>query len=117
LLGLATKNGILIVEFTNQLRDQGLSLYRALITSVSLRLRPILMTTITTMAGTIPLIFSSGAGSETRYILGIILFFGVAFAMVLSLWIIPVAYALLAKKTHSPQTTKRLLEEALETKK
>ncbi|MBN2865341.1 MAG: efflux RND transporter permease subunit [Thiotrichales bacterium] len=117
LLGLATKNGILIVEFTNQLRDQGLSLYRALITSVSLRLRPILMTTITTMAGTIPLIFSSGAGSETRYILGIILFFGVAFAMVLSLWIIPVAYALLAKKTHSPHTTERLLNEALKSKK
>ena len=116
LLGLATKNGILIVEFTNQLRDQGLSLYRALITSTSLRLRPILMTTITTMAGTIPLIFSSGAGSETRYILGIILFFGVAFAMVLSLWIIPIAYALLAKRTHSPQTTQKRLEAALKLK-
>jgi len=117
LLGLATKNGILIVEFTNQLRDQGLSLYRALISATSLRLRPILMTTITTMAGTIPLIFSSGAGSETRYILGVVLFFGVAFAMVLSLWIIPVAYALLAKRTHSPHTTEKLLEETLKLKR
>ena len=116
LLGLATKNGILIVEFTNQLRDQGLSLYRALITATSLRLRPILMTTITTMAGTVPLIFSSGAGSETRYILGVVLFFGVAFAMVLSLWIIPVVYALLAKRTHSPQATERTLQETLKLK-
>lgn len=113
LLGLATKNGILIVEFTNQLRDQGLSLYRALVTATSLRFRPILMTTITTMAGTIPLIFSSGAGAETRYILGVVLFWGVAFAMVLSLWIIPLAYAFFAKRSHSPQASERLLEAEL----
>ena len=116
LLGLATKNGILIVEFTNQLRDQGLSLYRALITATSLRFRPILMTTVTTMAGTLPLIFSSGAGAETRYILGIVLFWGVAFAMILSLWIIPIAYAFFAKRTSSPLANERLLEAALKEK-
>ena len=116
LLGLATKNGILIVEFTNQLRDQGLSLYRALITATSLRFRPILMTTVTTMAGTLPLIFSTGAGAETRYILGIVLFWGVAFAMILSLWIIPIAYAFFAKRTSSPLANERLLEAALKKK-
>ena len=79
LLGLATKNGILIVEFTNQLRDKGYTTYHALVSATKLRLRPILMTAVTTIAGTLPLIFSSGAGSETRYILGIVLFCGVAF--------------------------------------
>jgi len=116
LLGLATKNGILIVEFTNQLRDQGISLYRALISATSLRLRPIVMTALTTIAGTIPLILSSGAGAETRYILGVVLFWGVAFSMILSLWIIPIAYALLAKRSHSPNTTNRILQKALNKK-
>ncbi|WP_127469847.1 efflux RND transporter permease subunit [Thiomicrorhabdus aquaedulcis] len=113
LLGLATKNGILIVEFTNQLRDQGLSSYRALISATQLRLRPILMTTITTMAGTIPLIFSSGAGAETREILGIVLFWGVAFSTLLSLWIIPSAYGLMAKNSSSPLASTQKLTRAL----
>lgn len=113
LLGLATKNGILIVEFTNQLRDQGLKPYHALISATQLRLRPILMTAITTIAGTLPLILSSGAGSETRIILGIVLFWGVAFSTLLSLFIIPTAYALLAKNSGSPLASTRALEKAL----
>lgn len=113
LLGLATKNGILIVEFTNQLRDRGLPLYRALVSATQLRLRPIVMTAVTTIAGTIPLIFSSGAGAETRYILGVILFWGVAFSTLLSLFVIPAVYALLAKHTGSPLTDTRKLEAAL----
>lgn len=117
LLGLATKNGILIVEFTNQLRDKGLSFYRALITATSLRLRPILMTSITTIVGTIPLIFSSGAGSESRYVLGIVLFWGVFFSMILSLWIIPLVYSLLAKRSGSPFRKTRELEAALKEEK
>lgn len=113
LLGLATKNGILIVEFTNQLRDRGLPIYHALVSATQLRLRPIVMTAVTTIAGTIPLIFSSGAGAETRYILGVILFWGVAFSTLLSLFVIPAVYALLAKHTGSPLTDTRKLEAAL----
>ncbi|BCN92300.1 multidrug transporter [Thiomicrorhabdus immobilis] len=116
LLGLATKNGILIVEFTNQLRDQGLTTYHALVSATQLRLRPILMTAITTIAGTIPLILSSGAGAETRYILGIVLFFGVAFSTLLSLFIIPSAYALIAKNSGSPLASTHKLEKALKQK-
>lgn len=113
LLGLATKNGILIVEFTNQLRDRGVSFYRALISATSLRLRPILMTSITTIVGTLPLIFSSGAGSESRYVLGIVLFWGVFFSMILSLWIIPLMYSLLAKRSGSPNRKALQLENTL----
>jgi len=113
LLGLATKNGILIVEFTNQLRDKGLKPYHALISATQLRLRPILMTAITTIAGTLPLIFSTGAGSETRIILGTVLFWGVAFSTLLSLFIIPSAYALLAKNSGSPLASTHALEKAL----
>jgi multidrug efflux pump len=116
LLGLATKNGILIVEFTNQLRDRGLPLYRALVSATQLRLRPIVMTAVTTIVGMIPLIFSSGAGAETRYILGIVLFWGVAFSTLLSLFIIPVAYALIAKRSGSPLASTHQLEKALEEK-
>ncbi|MDG6774195.1 efflux RND transporter permease subunit [Thiomicrorhabdus sp. ZW0627] len=114
LLGLATKNGILIVEFTNQLRDRGLPVYRALVSATQLRLRPILMTAITTIAGTVPLILSSGAGAETRYILGVVLFWGVAFSTLLSLFIIPTAYALIAKHSGSPLASTHELEKALE---
>jgi multidrug efflux pump len=113
LLGLATKNGILIVEFTNQLRDKGLAPYHALISATQLRLRPILMTALTTIAGTLPLILSSGAGSETRIILGIVLFWGVAFSTLLSLFIIPSAYAFLAKNSGSPLASTHALEKAL----
>lgn len=114
LLGLATKNGILIVEFTNQLRDKGLPVYHALVCATQLRLRPILMTAITTVAGMLPLIFSSGAASETRYILGIVLFFGVAFSTLLSLFIIPTAYALFAKNSGSPLAASHKLNKALD---
>ncbi len=113
LLGLATKNGILIVEFSNQLRDKGYSFYHALIEATALRFRPIVMTSVTTIVGTIPLIFSSGAGAESRYILGVVLFWGVLFSMILSLWIIPLAYALLAKNSSSPLKRTRQLEKEL----
>lgn len=113
LLGLATKNGILIVEFTNQLRDQGLSVYRALISATQLRLRPIIMTAVTTCAGMVPLIFSNGAGAETREVLGYVLFWGVALSTVLSLFMIPLAYSLLAKRSPSPQASERKLTHAL----
>lgn len=109
LLGLATKNGILIVEFTNQLRDQGHSIGSALVAATHLRLRPIVMTTLTTMVGAIPLIFSSGAGAETREILGLVLLWGVGFSTLISLLLIPAAYAMIAKQTGSPLATEQNL--------
>ncbi|KUJ71332.1 efflux RND transporter permease subunit [Thiomicrospira sp. WB1] len=113
LLGLATKNGILIVEFTNQLRDKGIGFYRALLSATQLRLRPIVMTTLTTCVGAVPLILSSGAGAETREVLGWVLLFGVALSTLLSLLVIPLAYRLLARGTHSPQYSTQKLERSL----
>jgi len=113
LIGLATKNGILIVEFANQLRDQGRDLASAITEATLLRLRPILMTTLTTCAGAVPLILSSGAGAETREILGWILLWGVGFSTLISLLLIPVLYQLFARHTHSPQYTAQRLEKEL----
>ena len=92
LVGLATKNGILIVEFANQLRDKGQAFGEALFEASCLRLRPILMTAVTTVVGAIPLVLSSGAGAETRYVIGIVLIWGVSLATFFTLFVIPVAY-------------------------
>ncbi len=113
LVGLAAKNGILIVEFANQLRDEGLAFRDALIQASLLRIRPILMTSITAAAGAIPLILSTGAGSETRTVIGIVVFFGVIISTLLTLYIIPVAYDLLARRTASPDTVSHQLEAEL----
>ncbi len=115
LVGLAAKNGILIVEFANQLRDEGHEFKEALIEACSLRLRPILMTSITAMAGAVPLILTGGAGSETRSAIGIVIFFGVAAATLFTLFVVPVAYQLISRKTGSPMdVTKRLEREMTE---
>ncbi len=112
LVGLAAKNGILIVEFANQLRDKGMEFHAALREASLTRFRPIIMTSLTAAAGAIPLIFSSGAGSETRSVIGITLLCGVLAAMVVTLVIVPTAYSLLAKGTGSPlDVTRRLRKE------
>ncbi len=111
LIGLAAKNGILIVEFANQLRDEGMAFRKALIEASQIRLRPILMTNITAIAGAVPLILSTGAGSETRMAIGIVIFFGVAAATLFTLYIVPVAYDLLARGTGSPGDIERKLEQ------
>ncbi len=113
LIGLAAKNGILIVEFVNQLRDEGRDFDEAIIEGATIRLRPIVMTGITTAAGTLPLIFSSGAGAETRQVIGIVVLFGVTFSTFLTLFVIPVLYSLLARATTSPQSVRRQLESEL----
>ncbi|MFT6256807.1 MAG: HAE1 family hydrophobic/amphiphilic exporter-1, partial [Cellvibrionaceae bacterium] len=95
LIGMVTKNGILIVEFANQLRDRGLSLDNAIIDASARRLRPILMTAFTTLIGAIPLIVSTGAGSESRIAVGTVIFFGMAFATVVTLLVIPAMYRLI----------------------
>lgn len=110
LIGLAAKNGILIVEFTNQLRDQGMSFYRAILYGSEVRLRPIAMTGITTAAGAVPLIVSSGAGAETRMVIGVVVLAGVLSATIFTLFIVPVAYSLLARRTGLPGSTARRLE-------
>lgn len=110
LIGLAAKNGILIVEFANQLRDQGVAFSEALEEAAGVRMRPILMTGITTAAGALPLVLSSGAGSETRAVIGIVVISGVIAATVFTLFIVPCAYTLLARHTGSPSDIKRRLE-------
>lgn len=102
LVGLSAKNGILIVEFANQLRDRGVEFSQALIQAAEIRFRPILMTGLTTIAGAIPLVTSSGAGSETRLVIGIVILSGVFAATIFTLFIVPVAYDLLARHTKSP---------------
>ena len=110
LVGLAAKNGILIVEFANQLRDAGRPFEDALIEAASIRLRPILMTSLSTLAGALPLMMASGAGSEARAILGVVIFCGVAFATLLTLLVVPTAYALLCRRTGSPEARTRALQ-------
>ena len=110
LVGLAAKNGILIVEFVNQLRDEGHPFDDALLEASAIRLRPILMTGITTAAGSIPLILSFGAGAETRLVIGVVVASGVTAATFLTLYLVPVAYSLLARNTGSPGDVTRRLE-------
>ncbi|MEO1543954.1 MAG: efflux RND transporter permease subunit, partial [Pseudomonadota bacterium] len=111
LVGLAAKNGILIVEFANQLRDDGRSFDEALEEASTIRLRPIIMTGITTAAGSVPLILSFGAGAETRLVIGVVVLSGVLAATILTLYIVPVAYSILARGTGSPGDVARQLEQ------
>lgn len=111
LVGLAAKNGILIVEFANQLRDQGRSVHQAIVESAGVRLRPILMTSIATMVGALPLVLAGGPGSASRATIGIVVIFGVGFSTLLSLFVVPAFYALLAPYTHSPEAVTQELEE------
>ncbi|WMC11319.1 efflux RND transporter permease subunit [Oceanimonas pelagia] len=109
LIGLVTKNGILIVEFANQLRDQGQDFDHALTEAAVRRLRPILMTAFTTVAGAVPLILAGGAGAESRQAVGMVVFGGVALATLLTLFIVPAMYRMLARGTRSPQHQQRRL--------
>lgn len=109
LIGLSAKNGILIVEFANQLRDEGLAFRDALLQASATRLRPIAMTGISTAIGAIPLLLATGAGSESRVTIGIVVFFGVMFASILTLFTVPVFYDLIARYTRSPMALSREL--------
>jgi len=103
LIGLAAKNGILIIEFSNQLRDAGYEFKEALLTAATQRLRPIIMTASTTIMSSIPLILAFGPGSESRMVIGIVIFSGVLFGTVLTLFVVPAIYMLIAKNTSSPK--------------
>ncbi|PKH29074.1 efflux RND transporter permease subunit [Shewanella sp. ALD9] len=110
LVGLAAKNGILIVEFANQLRDRGVEFQQAILQASTQRLRPILMTGITTAAGAIPLVLSSGAGAETRFVIGVVVLSGILLATFFTLIVIPVAYSLFARNSSSPEAVAKQLE-------
>ncbi len=102
LIGMVTKNGILIVEFANQLRDRGFEFEKAIVDAAARRLRPIMMTAFTTLAGAIPLIISGGAGYESRVAVGTVIFFGMGFATLVTLFVIPAMYRLISASTQSP---------------
>ena len=110
LIGIASKNGILIVEFANQLRDQGRTFIESTIHSATVRLRPVLMTTLATAAGALPLMIATGAGKESRQSIGATVFFGSTFAVALTLFVVPALYVLIARNTRSPQYISRLIE-------
>jgi multidrug efflux pump len=98
LVGLITKHGILIVEFANQLRDEGKTMTEAVLESASLRLRPILMTTGAMVLGAVPLALASGAGAESRRQIGMVIVGGMTFGTVLTLFVVPTVYTLLARR-------------------
>ncbi len=99
LVGLISKHGILIVEFANQLRDQGRSARDAVVEAAELRLRPILMTTGAMVLGAIPLALAKGAGAESRAVIGWVIVGGLLLGTLLTLFVVPTAYTLLAKKS------------------
>jgi len=98
LIGLVTKNGILIVEFANHKRDEGLAKIDAVIEASAMRLRPILMTSIATALGAVPIAFALGAGAQSRIPLGIVIIGGIMFSLVLTLFVIPAMYSYLSRK-------------------
>ena len=102
LIGLAAKNGVLIVEFANQLRDRGVEFIEAVIQASATRLRPVLMTSLCSAFGALPLLLATGAGAESRQPIGVVVLWGVLISMVLTLVVVPAVYALVARNTRSP---------------
>jgi len=103
LIGLITKNGILIVEFANQLRERGMSRFEAVLESSTLRLRPILMTSLATVLGALPLALAAGAGSEARQAIGWVVVGGLSVGTLFTLFVIPTAYTVLVRDRRPAQ--------------
>jgi multidrug efflux pump len=110
LIGLAAKNGILIVEFANQLRDRGVEFIEAIIDAATIRLRPVLMTSLCTLFGAVPLLIAAGAGAESRRAIGAVVVYGVGFSLLLTLYVVPTVYTLVARGSRSPEHVSRMLE-------
>ena len=110
LIGLVAKNGILIVEFANQLRDEGKSIREAVVLASVLRLRPIIMTVLSTILGALPLLLATGAGAESRNAIGTVIIAGLALSAVLMLVMTPVLYDLLARFTKPRGAVEKALE-------
>jgi multidrug efflux pump len=113
LIGIAAKNGVLIVEFANQLRDRGKEFHEAIIEASVTRLRPVLMTSLCTAFGAIPFLFATGAGAEQRLPIGIVVFYGTIVSVFLTLFVVPAVYSLVAKRTKSSDHTTRLVDRLL----
>jgi len=111
LVGLITKHGILIVEFANQMREQGMDMMEATIKAASQRLRPILMTTGAMVLGAVPLALSTGAGAESRIQIGWVIVGGMTLGTVLTVFVVPTMYTLLARK-HAPGADTRSVRDA-----
>jgi multidrug efflux pump len=103
LIGLVTKNAILIVEFANQKQESGLNFFDAVVEAATIRLRPILMTSLATVFGILPIAIGLGAGGESRRPLGLVVVGGMLFSTFLTLVIVPVVYTLLARFTKSKE--------------
>jgi multidrug efflux pump len=110
LVGLAAKNGVLIVEFANQLRDRGVEFIDAIREAAVTRLRPVLMTSLCSAFGSVPLLLAHGAGAESRQPIGVVVMGGVLLSMVLTLVVVPAVYTVVARNTRSPQYWTRIIE-------
>ncbi|EHR71314.1 cation/multidrug efflux pump [Burkholderiales bacterium JOSHI_001] len=116
LVGLITKHGILIVEFSNQLRQQGRSVMEAVVEAASLRLRPILMTTGAMVLGALPLALATGAGAESRQQIGWVIVGGMSVGTLLTIFVVPTVYSLFARQRVPGEITTPALEEAVPAK-
>ncbi|PUA27095.1 MAG: multidrug efflux protein [Cellvibrio sp. 79] len=111
LMGLIARNGILVVEFANKLQEQGMAKLEAIREASSLRLRPVMMTSVATIAGHTPLIFAAGAGAEARNAIGIVLVLGMTIGTFFTLFVLPSVYMLLAKDhQHDREDLEQLAE-------
>jgi multidrug efflux pump subunit AcrB len=110
LIGLVTKNGILIVEFTNQKREKGMKKKEAVIEAAAQRLRPILMTSLATSLGALPIALSLGASSTSRIPLGIVVVCGILFSLILTLFVIPAVYTYISGKHRSEKKQEENIE-------
>jgi len=113
LIGLIAKNGILLVEFADQLLDEGLSVREAITEAAHTRLRPIAMTLVSTIVGALPLILASGTGSEAREAVGWVVFGGLGLAAIFTLYLTPVVYLGIARLAKPRGTAKKRLESEL----
>jgi HAE1 family hydrophobic/amphiphilic exporter-1 len=114
LIGLMTKNAILLVEFMDQLRDEGRDIPTAIKEAVQIRLRPVAMTVLSTVLGALPLILSTGPGAEARNAIGWVVFGGLGLSAVFTLYLAPLGYALIAPFIKPRAHAGRLLDEQLE---
>ncbi|MFO7305104.1 MAG: efflux RND transporter permease subunit [Gammaproteobacteria bacterium] len=110
LIGIAAKNGVLIVEFANQLRDRGVEFLEAITQAAKIRLRPVLMTSLCTAFGALPLLLATGAGAEQRKPIGVVVFYGTMVSVFLTLFAVPAVYSIIARRTRSPQYVSRMLD-------
>ena len=113
LVGIMAKNGILIVEFANQRRDEGMDVDAAIRNAATVRLRPVMMTMAASVIGAVPLILAFGAGAEARLALGWVIIGGLGFATLLTLFLTPVAYRILAPLSNPRAHESRILAEEL----